>query len=553
MNVPTPPLPNCLAAQFYYLDHFQTALSWLTDRYGDLLSLAEREFIAEFLRLPRASQALLVRLIMRRGQRFRASKIRYPELGRIDSAFNALIELNWVDPYPLLSVDDLVKLITRAELAEMFHELQGSLTKSEAHVQLREIYSESRLFEEWRGNVNEHVYLVTIAPLCTHLRLLFFGNFRQEWSEFVLADLGIFKYEAVPFSKHSRAFSTRQDIENFYALYECRRRLQEEAPLQEVLALVPKSSLRHEWLECRRAKLLFQIARQHERSGDWEFALNLYLDCPYPGARLRAIRSLEIAGRLREALDLTTQAQKHPESSAEEQKVERIAKRLERKVGLPATKRGATARPDRIDLIVPPPFPGESVELIAREYLSEANAPIYYVENGLINSLFGLLCWDAIFAPVSGAFFHPFQFGPMDLFSPTFYGRRAGLFAECFDALKANTHAARIRKTFDVKQGTQSPFISWGLLSNELLEHALACIPAADLRAYFNRLLDNLSDNRSGLPDLVQFWPNDKRYRMIEIKGPGDRLQDNQLRWMEFCSRHHISVAVCHVRWAETP
>jgi hypothetical protein len=38
------------------------------------------------------------------------------------------------------------------------------------------------------------------------------------------------------------------------------------------------------------------------------------------------------------------------------------------------------------------------------------------------------------------------------------------------------------------------------------------------------------------MPDLIQFWPEQGRYRMVEVKGPGDRLQDNQLRWLEFCS-----------------
>jgi hypothetical protein len=551
MSSPTSLLPDRPPPLLYYLDHFKTAMSWLHERYRDLLSPAESKFLSLFARLPRASQALLVRLIMRRGQRFRATKIRYPELGPIDLAFGPLIELHWIDPNPLLSVDDLVKLITRAEIAELFQELPASLTKSEAHALLREAYTEPRTFEEWRGNVNERVYEVTIAPMCTKLRLLFFGNFRQEWSEFVLADLGVFKYEAVPFSKDSRAFGTRRDIEDFYALYECRRRLYEEEPLTEVLAQVPEVSLQHEWLQARRAKLLFQIARQHERSGDQEQALSLYIECRYPGARLRAIRSLEVSGRTHEAFDLAAQAQEHPESSAEQQKLERITKRLQRKVGVPATKRRAAVRLERIDLIVPPPAGRESVEMIARRVLAEADAPVYYVENGLINSLFGLLCWEAVFAPLSGAFFHPFQFGPMDLLSPTFRARRAQVLEECLNSLEANTHAVRIRQTFLAKQGTQSPFVAWGLLNDDLLELALTCIPAANLRALFERLLDNLSENRSGLPDLVQFWPGEKRYRMVEVKGPSDRLQDNQLRWMEFCSHHHISVAVCHVRWAE--
>jgi hypothetical protein len=48
----------------------------------------------------------------------------------------------------------------------------------------------------------------------------------------------------------------------------------------------------------------------------------------------------------------------------------------------------------------------------------------------------------------------------------------------------------------------------------------------------------------------VQFWPEEQRYRMIEVKGPGDRLQDNQRRLLEFCTQHQMPVAVCYVRWA---
>ncbi|NER66633.1 VRR-NUC domain-containing protein, partial [Pseudomonas sp. MAFF212427] len=49
-----------------------------------------------------------------------------------------------------------------------------------------------------------------------------------------------------------------------------------------------------------------------------------------------------------------------------------------------------------------------------------------------------------------------------------------------------------------------------------------------------------------------QFWPEQRRYRMIEVKGPGDRLQDNQLRWIEFCTAHGLPIQVCHVQWAQS-
>jgi hypothetical protein len=78
---------------------------------------------------------------------------------------------------------------------------------------------------------------------------------------------------------------------------------------------------------------------------------------------------------------------------------------------------------------------------------------------------------------------------------------------------------------------------------------ALDCIPPGHLRACFERMLVDIPSNRSGFPDLIQFWPGERRYRMIEVKGPGDRLQDNQLRWLQHFAAHEMPVAVCYVQW----
>ncbi len=47
----------------------------------------------------------------------------------------------------------------------------------------------------------------------------------------------------------------------------------------------------------------------------------------------------------------------------------------------------------------------------------------------------------------------------------------------------------------------------------------MLCVPAGHWRLLFNRLLDNLGHNATGLPDLVQFWPQSRRYKLIEVKG----------------------------------
>ena len=225
--------------------------------------------------------------------------------------------------------------------------------------------------------------------------------------------------------------------------------------------------------------------------------------------------------------------------------------RLRRALGLPAERPVRETDIERETLVLPYPDEPFSVEYVARDHLGTDAAPVFYVENGLINSLIGLLCWEAVFAPVPGAFFHPFQRGPADLHAPDFMARRSVAFAHCLSQLDTGAYRATIRRHFEQKAGVQSPFVFWGMLTHELLELALDCLPAAHLKLWFTRLLADIRENRSGLPDLVRFWPQEKRYELIEVKGPGDKLQDNQTRWLRYCIAHGMPVRVIDVRWRQ--
>jgi hypothetical protein len=191
------------------------------------------------------------------------------------------------------------------------------------------------------------------------------------------------------------------------------------------------------------------------------------------------------------------------------------------------------------------------VEYVARDHLGCPHAPVHYVENALINSLFGLLCWEPVFAAIPGAFFHPFQRGPADLHAPDFHARRAAQFEVCLAQLDSGAYRETILRHLESKAGLQSPFVFWSVLTPELVTQALDCLPAAHLKLWFERLLRDIRSNRSGLPDLVRFWPAERRYELIEVKGPGDRLQDNQIRWLEYCAQHGMPVRVLDVRWAD--
>src|SRR5690606_329357 len=141
--------------------------------------------------------------------------------------------------------------------------------------------------------------------------LLFFGNWHQSWKEFVLSDLGIFKYEPVLSQSAARAFEHRSHIDAFYALVEARQKLEDNAPAEEVLLHLPTSRIDHEWLEERRAKLQFALARREERAGALLPAFDLYAQCQYPGSRARCVRVLERQGKGDEARRVAEQFLDH--------------------------------------------------------------------------------------------------------------------------------------------------------------------------------------------------------------------------------------------------
>ncbi|REE21961.1 VRR-NUC domain-containing protein [Paraburkholderia sp. BL27I4N3] len=564
----TPVSPYAL----YYLLNFERALAWLAQRYDDLFDAHEQAFLREFAALPQSSRALLVRMLMRKGTLFRASRLSYDEIGCPLQAAAPIAALGWVDTEPGLTLDELFALTTRAELMEIFSDaiamIPGarSLRKPDLLETLRPFYASENdeggatalALSAWHGRTEDRVFHVAIAPLCERLRLMFFGNLQQEWSEFVLADLGVFQYEKVAFAPSSRAFQQRADVDVYLALHACREALEwlpggeaEAAAIEEIVATVASIETANPWLETRRAKLLFRIGYLCERRQNWAAALAVYERCAWPGARHRRMRVLERSERFDDAFALASQAAAAPESEEEAQRVARMLPRLQRKRGEPVARVPAARPVERTTLVLPRPEAPMPVEYVARDHLTCETAPVHYVENALINSLFGLLCWEPVFAALPGAFFHPFQRGPADLHAPDFHARRAELFAECLDQLDSGAYRETIVRHLHGKAGLQSPFVFWGLLTPELVALALDCLPAAHLKLWFERLLRDVRGNRSGLPDLIRFWPAERRYELIEVKGPGDRLQDNQIRWLAYCAQHGMPVRVLDVRWAD--
>nr|WP_229721876.1 VRR-NUC domain-containing protein [Marinobacterium nitratireducens] len=554
--LPDRPEAATLDNPLYYLENFRTVLLWVGARHADLLLECERQRLDAFWHLPEPSQALLVRMVMRKGERFRLGKLVYAEIGSSEAALQALVEGDWIDPDPQLSLDELFALLTRPELGLALGEriadagLKKSLTKQALYEALSHDAPEPAPLSQWWPDSGDRVLALNDMALFERLRLMFFGNLRQGWSEFVLEQLGHQRYEQVPLSSDSRAFQQRTDVDAYLHLHQCRERLDGDEPPSAVWTDIPREANANPWLESRRGRLLYALGRMAERAGEPLLALEAWGASCHPEARLKQLRLMERRGEDANAWPLLQAALPEPRNAAEQQGLERLRKRLGKRLGHPVPPSPRARAIETIEIALPQPGHG-SVELAVAEHFSDDSCELYYVENWLFNGLLALLCWPAFYTPLPGAFFHPFQGGPADLYRGDFLERRRALFDDSLKLLDSGEYRQQILDTWTRKAGISNPMLYWPLLPRELIERALDCIPPHHLRAVFERMLTDLREYRSGLPDLIQLWPDERRYRLIEVKGPGDRLQDHQRRWLGFMREQQMDVAVCHVKWSD--
>lgn len=535
----------------YYRDNFLLLLDTVESQYGDILRPAEQHFIDHYRQLPFDAQCLYVRLVSRVGPWFREQRLNYPELDEIGSALDALLDGGFAREAAALHAQDLGRLCTKPELAAMFDVVGAG--KGEQLDSLS-AHTPAQLLEALVSLDGSRVLAPQHLETVDLLELLFFGNRRQGMTDFVLSDLGVACYYPYSLDRSNRLFGLREHLDEYLACAAQSDRWWElkeaddlpgmEALADELLASLPRfdTSLRRWYRTCNR------LARQLERHGQTQRALALYRLSELHPARERAARVLEREGECERALALCLVIEEEPWCEEELDAAQRIAPRLRRKLeGTPQPKR--RDRFDEVQLQLT--RSGQCVELLAADALSEHWHEVHYVENSLLNGLFGLAFWEQIFAPLPGAFNNPFQAAPADMYEQSFFASREPLLIERQRQLAGVDLAQELPRLWRKYQGYQCRWVNWKYLEVELVEAAASTIPGEHLLAIWKRMLFDPGENRRGFPDLLALGERPGKYQMIEVKGPGDTLQDSQRRWLRFFQRNNIPASVAWVQWAD--
>lgn len=100
-----------------------------------------------------------------------------------------------------------------------------------------------------------------------------------------------------------------------------------------------------------------------------------------------------------------------------------------------------------------------------KKYKEDAKCPKLHAgvhaEGGIWSTLFGLLMWDALFAPVPDVFRTPFQTAPLDLSSPSFYPARTAVIKETLDRVRRGGAPAMIQLRWDQSYNTMCAGVNW--------------------------------------------------------------------------------------------
>lgn len=565
-----PPIPPD-----YYWRHFRTVVDTAVETQRHLFSADELFAIEGLLALPRPEQMLYVRLLNRRGELFRTSKLDYPEIGDLEGPIGRLQAAGFLELDPdevfedgealaVLTVPELRGLAKRLDLdrrgrrEEVLQRLQGA-----PQDRLRALVADADHF------VRQRQYNPFLLA-----QVVFFGNRHQDHTEFVLVDLEVSAYEAYPVSREAPLFEDRAALARYL---EAANRWDEgwlaweEGDAGSLAALgqqaLAELAQRPVLAPHRRRvdparydeRLAFSWARQLERDGDLAGAIRIY--CALLDDPRSMTRASEVADRVGLALRRSDRADELDALTTpllESDLTNDIARfRVRRRLHLAGhggDPRRELMKPPAIEMAFPHAgYAGpKALYLVGEEALAVEEAALHelggdglWCENSLVSTLFGLLLWDAIFAAVPGMFQHPFQDAPLDLRGETFYEQRRDLIDHRLTELEGADLAAEVAASHDAHHPRRCRGVAWDAYDAETLARAAVAL-GAHLPPILLRLARHPRRHRKGMPDLFVF--TDDGPTLVEVKGPGDQVSIEQALWHDFLLRVGVDVKLARVK-----
>lgn len=549
----------------YYLADFRTVIGQVERLYGPLLNADEKCYLARLKNLSLPAQHLYARLVNRKGPYFRTAQLDYPEIGELAAPIAELVAQGLLEicaaPPPLPKCKRLLACFTLPELRAV---LKGhSAPRAGRPALLDWLLAWDGLAGWLTGVLQEHPTVgLAVSDPWPFLRFLFFGELRDNLSDFVTRTLGHIVTETFAPANLHPCFLSRAEADDAFRmanLYRAFAEIRETHSARDLLQWWRGQSIErhaladgHTWFD----RLVDRLGRRLEREFETDAALALYATSPVAPARERLARLLIKAARPAEAAALLQAMQASPCHPQEAYVARQLLARLEKKPRHSEARR-FQVQSHTITLHYLPRsgavgsvgsesvsgVPNVTVEAAVLAHYRAQGWQGVHAENWLWNASFGLLLWDIIYDPALGVFHSPLQFAPSDLHRPEFYSRREHAMEARLALLRQPPLALEIiARHWQTKHGLANPFVAWHEDLQDILAVMLQRVPPDGHAAVLRHMARNIRHHSHGFLDLF-IW-NAQDYRFIEIKGENDQLAAHQFEWLRFFAQAGINVSL---------
>ena len=188
------------------------------------------------------------------------------------------------------------------------------------------------------------------------------------------------------------------------------------------------------------------------------------------------------------------------------------------------------------------------VEQLCLEQYEEEGWKGFHSENSIVTTLFAMLFWDIIFLPIPGVFQTAFQTAPLDLATDAFFPIRASEINHRLASIENGGYEELIVRCDEQHRARETWCVGmkWDYTLQDLVEIA-HCIGGSALARLCRLFAEEYGHRVGGVGDLCLWKAKEKACMFVEVKGPGDRLSEKQIAWLDQMSLAGMRVELCHV------
>ncbi|XP_078232015.1 fanconi-associated nuclease 1 isoform X9 [Callithrix jacchus] len=542
--------PDQTTSHPYYLRSFLVVLKTVLENEDDMMLFDEQEkgIITKFHQLSGTGQKLYVRLFQRKLSWIKMSKLEYKEIASdLTPVIEELQHAGFLQTESQLQeLSEVLELLSAPELkslAKTFHLLNPSGQKQQLVDSFLKL-AKQRSVCTWGKNtpgigavilkrakaLAGQSVRICKGPRAVFSRILLLFSLTDstededaacggqgQLSTVLLVNLGRMEFPSYTINRKTQIFQDRDDLIRWHA----------ELP---VFLRCFTVGWIYTKILCRSVEILQRLHMYEEAVRELESLLSQRIYCPDSRGRWWDRLALNLHQHLKRLEPVTITGRLCPQHGMGK--------------SVFVMEAGETADPTTVLCSVE--------ELALAHYRRNGFDQGIHGEGSTFSTLYGLLLWDIIFMDgIPDVFRNACQAFPLDLCTDSFFTSRGPALEARLQLIHdapVESLRAWVAATWQDQEGRVASLVSWDRFTSlEQAQDLVSCLGGRVLSGVCRRLAADFRHCRGGLPDLVVWNTPSHRCKLVEVKGPSDRLSHKQMIWLDELQKLGAEVEVCHV------